>query len=362
MQTAEAVAKQAVQDFRNWLKALKDYRRDPGRYLGKPRMPHYKKKGHIYTYTITNQDAVLYPVLDDNGNYAGRALKLPKVSERLLLDHISCDAVLKEVKVSPYYGKYILSLTFDTEEPPVREDLPNLAGLDLGTGNIAAIVTTDHSAIVYKGGAVLAGNRLFAREKARAASNITRGTEHKYADSRHLRHLSLKHDCFIHDQMHKVSSAIVEYLLDHRVGRLVIGRNPLWKQRVNIGEGNNQKFVAIPHAKLVFLITYKAARAGITVIEQEESYTSKADCTSFDPMPVYGEGLKEAVPFSGKRTGRGIYRTASGRLINADCNGAGNILRKAFPGAFAEGTDFSFLAAHESVGFMGLNRRRSAAA
>ena len=237
-----------------------------------------------------------------------------------------------------------------------------MAGLDPGTDNIAAIVTTDHSSIVYKGGAVMAENRLFAREKGRAVSEITKGTTHRSADSKHLRYLSLQHGCIMNDQMHKISAGIIQYLLDHRVGCLIIGRNPLWKQQVRMGAVNNRKFVSIPYARLTELIIYKANMAGITVVTQEESYTSRADCTSNDRMPVYGAEDSEEPVFSGKRIGRGLYRTGTGMLINADCNGAANILRKAFPEAFAAVTDFSFLKTPESVRFKDLNSCRKAVA
>ena len=41
--------------------------------------------------------------------------------------------------------------------------------------------------------------------------------------------------------------------------------------------------------------------------------------------------------FSGKRLKRGLYKSKKGHLINADVNGAGNILRKAVPNAFKKG-------------------------
>ena len=98
-----------------------------------------------------------------------------------------------------------------------------MAGIDLGTVNIAAIVSTDHSSRVYKGGAVLSENRSFHKKKAEAASIITRGTRHRHADSAHLRRLSLRHDCFMRDVMHKISADIVRYCTEHGVGTVVIG-------------------------------------------------------------------------------------------------------------------------------------------
>jgi putative transposase len=213
---------------------------------------------------------------------------------------------------------------------------------------------------VYKGGAVLANNRLFHKEKAKAVGILTKGKCHARASSRHLDFLSRKHDGFVRDGVHKISADIVRFLREHRVGILVIGSNPLWKQRTGIGDANNQNFTSVPHALLRWMITYKAGAAGIRVIVQEESYTSKADVTSGDEIPVYGKPGSEKVVFSGKRTKRGLYRCADGLVINADCNGAANILRKAIPDAWEGINDFRFLAHPEAVTYRTLNRCRAA--
>jgi putative transposase len=67
----------------------------------------------------------------------------------------------------------------------------------------------------------------------------------------------------------------------------------------------------------------------------EESYTSKASFLDHDELPVYGENDPKK-PFSGKRIKRGLYRSKNGTLINADVNGAANIMRKVFEKAFEE--------------------------
>ena len=361
MQTAQNVVKQAVGDFKNWLASLKEYKHSPDKYLGKPKMSHYKKKGSICTFTVSNQDAVLYRIVDkDTGEYRGMELKLPMMKTRLKLTHLPADAKLKEVKIMPYYGKYLLLLTFETKGAIISRTATNKAVIDFGIDNIATIVTTDGSSKVYKGGAIISENRLFAKEKAKATAILTKGTERKHAASKHLDYLSRKHDCFMLDQLHKISRSIVDYCAAHEVGTLVIGKNINWKQEVNLGKVNNQNFVSIPHAKLEMLIRYKAELEGIEVIVQEESYTSKADVTVNDEIPFYKDGQTINVAFSGRRIKRGLYRTASGLVINADCNGAANILRKAYPDVWDTRTDFSFLAHPESVNFKKLNERKHA--
>ena len=371
MQTAQRVLKEAVTVFRAWLSSLKEFRRAPERYTGKPCMPKYLKNDR-HTFYITNQDAVLYPVYRKTdasgrkstdsgapGEYDGMELKLPLMKKRLYLRHIAADSRLKEVQVKPYYGKILLVLVLKTEEIPVSGKKPYLAGIDFGTDNIAAIVSTDHASRIYKGGAVLSKSRDFHKRKAEAAGIITKGTERKHADSARLRRLSLHHDCFMKDMMHKISTDIVRYCAEHDVGTIVMGVNRGWKQGSDMGNVNNQNFTGIPHDRLRKMIMYKAAREGIRVMEQEESYTSKADITAMDFIPIYGRENGN-VGFSGKRIKRGLYSCSAGYAVNADCNGAANILRKAVPDAWEGTEDFRFLATPEKAGFKDLQRVRTA--
>ena len=72
------------------------------------------------------------------------------------------------------------------------------------------------------------------------------------------------------------------------------------------------------------------------VIVREESYTSKASALGLDPVPDYEKGSGATHRFSGKRVKRGLYRASNGREINADINGALNILRKEIGDSFVQ--------------------------
>jgi len=107
-----------------------------------------------------------------------------------------------------------------------------------------------------------------------------------------------------------------------------------------MGKRTNQNFVSIPHARFISMLSYKAELAGIRVIITEESYTSKASFLDRDEIPVYAPNRTEKPKFSGKRIERGLYRAKDGTLINADCNGSSNIIRKVAPDAFkSEGVE-----------------------
>ena len=140
--------------------------------------------------------------------------------------------------------------------------------------------------------------------------------------------------------MHTASKRIIDLSAKEGIGVLVIGENDAWKQEANMGKRTNQNFVQIPHARFIAMLTYKAELVGITVKVTEESYTSKASLLDLDPLPVRNES-GEKHTFSGNRVKRGLYQASNGRYINADINGAGNIIRKVAPDAFqrAEGVE-----------------------
>lgn len=347
MQTAQAMVKQAVTDFKNWLASLREYKKHPEKFLGRPKIPHYKKQD-LATVIITNQDAVLYP------SETGVSLKLPIIKKRLSFSNISEHAFLKEVRIKPYHGRFLFCLTFEEPEPVIETSMPYTCAIDFGIDNFAAIVCDDGSSAIYKGGAVLSDTQWFHKQKAMYISILTNGHKNRYATSKRLADLSYHHANFVKDQCHKISRSIIDFCVDHYAGTLIFGVNPLWKQNSRIGKINNQKFVSMPIAFLRAMITYKALNAGIKIIEQEESYTSKADITTKDYIPTYRVDDENA-QFSGIRIKRGLYRCADGTILNADCHAAANIMRKAVPDIWDRTTDFSFLTSPKVYGFHELN-------
>ena len=346
-QTAQQMVKQTVTDFKNWLASLREYKKHPEKYLGKPKMPRYKKSD-LTTVIITNQDAVLYR--DD----IGMSLKLPLQKQRLYFSNLSSDPVLKEVKIKPYYGRFLLCLTLEEPDAAFDPSGSHVCAIDLGTDNFAAIVCDDHSSAIYKGGAVLSKIQWFHKQRAKYVSIITKGHEKKHAVSRRLGDLSFHYANFVKDQCHKISRSIIDFCMEHQCGTLILGVNLLWKQRSNMNKINNQNFVSMPITLLRTMITYKALNAGIRIIEQEESYTSKADLIANDRIPTYGVDDKDA-SFSGKRIKRGLYRCSNGMILNADCHAAANIMRKAIPDIWKDTRDYTFLSAPDVYGFHKLN-------
>ena len=118
--------------------------------------------------------------------------------------------------------------------------------------------------------------------------------------------------------------------------RTTVDKNDGWKQAIELGKRTNQNVVFVPHARFIAMLAYKAELVGIQVQITEESYTSQASFLDGDPLPVYDPAHPTPV-FRGRRLKRGLYRAADGRRLNADVNGAYNILRKVVPDAFGNG-------------------------
>ena len=318
MQSAQATVKHACSDFQNWLSALKKYKQNPALFTGKPRMPGYCK-GDITTLTLTNQDAVIY----------GNELKLPKTKQRLRIRKRH-NARLQEVKVCPVSGGYDILLVYQVKEPSV-ETGTHSAAVDFGVGNTMAVVADTGDSILFKGEYIKSINQYFNKEKAWRVSVMSKGdATSTRVWSKKLDQLSAYRTNYIRDCFHKMSRLLMKWCKSHEVGYLVLGSNKFWKQEVDIDKRNNQNFVSIPFEMLKSMIELKSNEYGITVMRQEESYTSKASFIDLDFIPVYSEEEPDKkYHFSGRRIHRGLYKSADGTLINADINGAANILRKA---------------------------------
>lgn len=128
--------------------------------------------------------------------------------------------------------------------------------------------------------------------------------------------------------MSKAARKIIDYCIQNDIGTLVVGYNETFQQGADIGKANNQNFVSIPYGKLREKLEYLCELNGIIYVKQEESYTSKASFWDKDDIPVYNEDNPKSYVFSGKRIHRGLYKCSNGKMLNADVNGALNILRK----------------------------------
>lgn len=310
-QVSQQILKVLDRNVKAYCKAIKDFKEQPSKYKAMPQLPSFRKRGSLFNLYYTNQAASI----KDGKIRLAKDLNIiipqwDKYKERI--------QDFQQVRIIPSGKKLKVEIVYRYEIKDANLDKTRYASIDLGIDNLATMVT-DNGSFLYSGKFLKSYNRNFNRQLARLQSIKDRQGIKKA--TKRMQGLYEKRDKYFEDAFHKYSRMIVNHLIENRIGNLVVGYNTGWKQSVNIGKRNNQKFVQIPFARLASYLKYKCGMAGIRFVENEESYTSKCDALAKEEI-----GKHES--YLGKRVKRGLFRSSTGRYINADVNGAVNILRK----------------------------------
>ena len=203
----------------------------------------------------------------------------------------------------------------------------NALALDLGVNNLVTAVSNSGKSFIIDGKKLKSINQWFNKENARLQS---------IKDKQHLgkkptnkqKAAARNRNNKVNDYMNKAARKLINYCINNDIGTLVVGYNETFQRGSHIGKQNNQNFVNIPYGQLRNKLEYLCKLNGIVFVKQEESYTSKSSFWDRDDIPVYNADNPKEYSFSGRRTHRGLYKTANGKTINADVNGALNIMRK----------------------------------
>lgn len=235
---------------------------------------------------------------------------------------------IKCVRVVPRRNYYKVEVIYEFKEAlPKNEGC--IAGIDPGSKNLLAIAFSDKEKrpLIISGKKIKSINCYFNKLIRETQSKLRPKT---YKSSR-LDRLWTKRENKLSYEMHVISNFVTNLFDESGCCKVVIGDNKEQKHEIRLGRKNNRKFVQIPHQKLFRMVEYKCKKKGIEVIMREESYTSKASFIDDDFIPKFNPKNKKEYEFSGKRLKRGIYKTSNGKKINADINGAYNIMAKQFP-------------------------------
>lgn len=238
------------------------------------------------------------------------------------------DKNIKEIRIIPKFKArfFEIQYIYEVEEIQSNLDTNKALAIDLGLNNLATCVTNEGKSFIIDGRKLKSINQWYNKENSRLQSD---------KDLRGIKHITRKQALLINkrnnrvnDYINKTCRYIINYCLDNKIGNLVIGYNETLQKDINLGKINNQNFVNIPVGNIKEKLEHLCKLYGINFVKQEESYTSKASFFDGDEIPKYNEDNPQEYRFSGKRIKRGLYRTKTGKLINADVNGALNILKK----------------------------------
>ena len=237
--------------------------------------------------------------------------------------------VIKEVRIIPKNNARFFEIQWIYEIPKSEGNLTknNVLAIDLGVDNLCTCATNKGHAFIIDGKKLKSINQWANKENARL--QCIKDKQKIKTITKAQRKLWNKRNNRVNDYISKSVKFIIDYCLANDIGTIVIGYNDTIQKNINLGKKNNQNFVNIPIGNIREKLNYQSQRYNIVLIEQEESYTSKADFLANDSMPIYNAFDKKIYNFSGNRISRGQYKSATGAILNADINASLNIMKKA---------------------------------
>lgn len=348
-QTGQGAIFQAHQEFSSFLGGLKAFKEK--RMEDAPSMPRYldKENGRNklvlqkQCFSIKNGKVKIALPKDLKEKYGEAILTLP------LPPFINKDNIVMFEILPTTSGFYNLACVYrvgakvdkkkfgkvnkQTKEliaGPVEEKISeNVLSIDLGVSNLLTMADSKtKEAVIISGSVIKMINHFYNKQLANLKSLLPhfingKGDKIQKKTSSQIQNISYRRKRQLKDYFHKVAKRIIDKCIREGIDTIVIGYNEEWKQNINIGRVNNQNFTFVPHKQLIEYIEYKAKNANITVVKQEEAHTSKCDALAF-------EEIKHQESYLGKRIKRGLFLSSTGKVINADVNGALNVLRKYF--------------------------------
>lgn len=306
---SQQVIAQVFLAIKGWMGSVKEFEKNSSKFHSKPKLPKYKsgKKQNMIVFTTAScrvkQDGYIHFIKN-----IIQPIKTNVEKEEL-----------KQVRIVPQATCYVVEVIYERKEQNLNLQEDNFLSIDLGLNNLCTCTNNvNQRFFIVNGKVVKSFNQWFNKTKAKRMSFVgDKGI------SKRLKRLICYRNLWINDKIHKISRFIIDFCKKNDIGTITIGLNKNWKQNINLGNKNNQKFVEIPFSSLIDKISYKAKLVGIDVKITEESYTSKVDHLAF-------ETLEKHDIYLGKRKKRGLFQSSVNQLINADINGSIGIVRKVF--------------------------------
>lgn len=303
--------------WKSYFVSIKDWKKNPSKYLGMPKLPKYLPKDGRQVFMLKNIQCSL-----KDGMFR---ISYKPFKQYIVPTH--ANGKLIQCRFVPKVNYYVMEIVYEIDVPDIQEERNRICSIDLGTENLITMVNNFRERpVIIKGGDIKSANQFYNKKKAELQSQLKKETGKDWSNK--LQKLTDKRNEKIKYLMHCASKQVVDYCVLYGADTLIIGLNKKWKQ-VNC---NMQNFTYIPYDMLINQLKSKCEENGIEVVTTEESYTSG---TSFidEEQPTKENYNKD------RRVHRGLFVSNSGKKINADVNGAYQIMKKVIPDAFSEGIE-----------------------
>ena len=319
-QAAQQILRTVAESFKSYYGLIKAYK--AGKITDRPRIPNYRKKQGLAPLSYPKQALKLKDgkIRVPLGKTCSRWFEVDRFYIPMPSNLNFAD--IKELRILPRNKYFYFEFVYKKEVKKPQLNLDNCLLIDPGLNNWLTCVTNVGTSFIVNGKHVKSMNRWYNKQVSVLKENKPQGFW-----SNKLAAITEKRNRQMRDGINKAARIVINHCLENNIGTIVFGWNKRNKDSINIGKKNNSEFVPIPTARLKKRIDGMCLEYGLRYVETEESYTSKASFIDGDYLPTIGEKPQDWKP-SGRRTKRGLYRTANNWYINADCNGAGNIGRK----------------------------------
>ena len=319
--TGQATLRMLDKTWKSFLVAIKDWSKSPSKYFGKPKLPKYLNKNGRYVLALDNNKVGI------KGDKIYFKWKVFKFLNNTFSTKIPANSKIMQCRFVPKGSCYVMEIVYQIEVPDATEQSENIASIDLGVDNFITMVNNiGVQPIAVKGGIIKSINQYYNKKKAKLQSELMKVNKQHW--SKQLQKLTDDRYEKIKYQMHCISKYVVDWCIMYGIDTLVVGRNKGWKQE----NESKQNFTYIPYEMFENMLQYKCENNGIKCILVNESYTSG---TSFlDNEKPCKENYDKS-----RRIHRGLFVSNNGTKINADVNGAYQIMKKVIPDAFAKGIE-----------------------
>jgi len=384
---AQQTLRKLDKNFKGFFRASQDFKINPKKYKGQPKPPRFKQgkfDNLVYDYQAFQ---IKEKLVVKEAKFELKSFQIDSGKEFKLVEAIIKEAYvvlekdleiklpkqligsfLKQVEIIPKYNSFQAVFVYDEEQNYIYQQvklskinnyLPeqqsfindskpelmhnNVLAIDLGLNNLATCVSNGVvKPFIIDGRRLKSINAYYNKRKAKIQRTLEQTRGRKWSSK--LQSLTTKRNAAINDYIHRASHFVVKKCLEFNISKVVVGDVTLSLDSINLGKKTNQNFVNLSLGQFIDKLSYKLGSHGIKLEVTNESYTSKASFIDGDFLPKkYNPKVKHKRVFSGRRLYRGLYKASDGRFLNADVNGAYNILRK-------NDSNFSFEKLVERVG------------
>ena len=324
-----------INDWKSFFAATKEYKKNPRKFTGKPRRPKCQKiKDKMNEVTFDKNTISLKGIKNNKISFtlskkAKRKFKMKRLEVNLSnfkfpkglnknLSNLQQVRICYDKKIEKFYLAFIYRIEVSVMDTNITNN--DIMAIDLGQNNLITGVFNKSSYRFILDGKKLKSKIAYVNSrmstlqskemKKLKGSNNFKLTKRMKKLYNYWRNYSWTY-------IHKCSSKTIKIALENNCNTIVIGDF----KGVKRNKKHMKHFATIPYITLINQIKYKAKKVGIKTVMINESYTS--GCSCIDDYIISKKCYNKK-----RRKKRGNFVTNNGFNVNADVNGAYNILRK----------------------------------